>query len=87
MGCRLLWRTLRPSFTEGRLVPGPLGPPCRRATGLGLMLGPGGGGWSGELSPGEARAVGPAVGLGGDPQAPLKTPPSFWAKLNRENST
>ena len=39
------------------------------------------------LSPGEARAVGPAVGLGGDPQAPLKMPPSFWAKLNRENST
>ena len=86
VGCRFPWRTRRPSFRERRLVPGPLGPACWRATGPGRVLGLGMG-VCGGLSPGEAGAVGPAVGLGGDPQAPLKMPPSFWAKLNRENST
>ena len=76
MGCRLLWRTHRPRREAGSRSTGATVPESHRA-----------GPHAGGLSPGEARAVGPAVGLGGDPQAPLKTPPSFWAKLNRENST
>ena len=47
----------------------------------GLMLG------AERLSPGEAWAAGLTVGPGGGPQAPLKKPPSFWAKPNREKST